>query len=162
MKILNKLALILGISLSVHALADSVTGNFQASAALNASCSIIIANNVPFFFTPSISAGYAVSSRPAIFRCSSGLPYNISINAGNSGDIEDRTMTSPTTTDALHYNIYTDSTYSTIFGDGNKGSFIPRTGTGSNSSISYYGRLDSNQFVAPGNYSDTLIFTLTY
>lgn len=156
------LNMIFGLVLSTSTFADTTTGNFQANAALNSTCTIFVANNLPFNFTPSISAGYAVVNRPAVFRCSSGIPYNISINGGNSGDIEDRTMTSSTTSDVLHYNIYLDNTYTTIFGDGNKGSFVPRTGTGNSTSINYYGRLDSNQFVTPAIYSDTLTFSLSY
>lgn len=90
-----------------------------------------------------------------------------SYSAGNSGAFPNRFMLSGT--ERLNYNIYFDSTYTTIRGNGtagtqtgqasvtvNPGNRI-RTATGT-----LFGRIPAGQNVVPGNYNDTIIITLTY
>ena len=65
-------------------------------------------------------------------------------------------------TDKLAYNLYQDSGYATLWGDGTTGSKVSLTGTGSTQTSTVYGTLSLNQYIKPDNYADNLTVTLTY
>lgn len=92
--------------------------------------------------------------------------YVITLSAGQSGVQTGRAMHSGVNT--LSYNIYTDSGYSQILGDGNGGTatisqpflIIP---FGSMSySAPVYAMIAGGQNINPGSYVDNLIVVLTY
>ncbi|WP_348760698.1 spore coat U domain-containing protein [uncultured Salinisphaera sp.] len=91
---------------------------------------------------------------------------SISISTGISGNYASRTMSNGA--QRLAYNLYTDPGRSTVFGDGSRGTgtvgfsaggirFIPST-----VSVPIYARAFARQDVAPGQYVDTLVITVTY
>jgi spore coat protein U-like protein len=90
-----------------------------------------------------------------------------SYSAGNSGAYPNRFMLSGT--NRLNYNIYFDSTFATIRGNGTAGtqtgqatitvSSGNRTATATGTLA---GRIPAGQNAVPGNYTDTIIITLTY
>jgi spore coat protein U-like protein len=63
----------------------------------------------------------------------------------------------------LKYNLYSDSTHMTIWGDGTGGS---STVTGTNghttNNFTVYGQIPTPQGIAPNNYSDSITVTVTY
>lgn len=72
-------------------------------------------------------------------------------------------MISATSNDHLTYNIYTNGTYSSIYGDGTSSTttyFATADGTVQNSGV--YFKVDANQYVTPDNYSDTITVTVNY
>lgn len=93
------------------------------------------------------------------------VSYTISLSAGGSGSATARRMSGASAT--LPYNLYTDSTRSTIWGNGTGG-----TGTVSDGyalallvvarSYSVYGRIPGGAIVPAGAYTDTLTVTVTY
>ncbi|WP_293780099.1 spore coat U domain-containing protein [uncultured Oxalicibacterium sp.] len=104
------------------------------------------------------------------FSCSGAagllIPYSIAINAG-SGTMTGRLMKNGTRN--LAYNIYSNSNYSTIWGDGTSGAptisgtiVLNVLGTLSLTST-MYGRIAAGQnTLVPGTYQDTLTVTVTY
>lgn len=88
---------------------------------------------------------------------------NAAISTGGSGSfIPSRRMVSGA--NILDYNLYTDATYSAIWGDGTGGSqmasiTVDNTKQGSRT---IYGRILAGLDPATGNYSDTLIVTITF
>lgn len=97
------------------------------------------------------------------WRCSNGFNTDITIGPGGSADQENRAMTAGAAT--LAYNLYTDNTYGTIWGDGTgTTSVVGVTGTGmsnvGNSVV--YGRvlLADGQAAEPGAYTDTVVVTI--
>lgn len=102
------------------------------------------------------------------------VPVVIALSAGN-GSYAARSMASPL--DALQYNLYLDTGYTRVFGDGSGGSEVAActTGvtaggcTGSNPTGTYkrivlpfFGRIPALQNVASGNYSDSIQVTITF
>lgn len=93
--------------------------------------------------------------------------YSIALSTGASGSYAGRTM--KLGSEVLNYQLYTDSTYSTVWGDGTGGS---QAVSGSyqnlndNESVTFrhtiYGRVPANQWPAAGNYTDTITATVTY
>lgn len=87
-----------------------------------------------------------------------GAPFTAALSTGSSGTFSPRAMVS--INDTLQYNLYTDATYSTIWGDGSGG-----TATMSNrGSITFtvYGRVPAGQDASAGTYTDTIVTTITF
>jgi spore coat protein U-like protein len=68
----------------------------------------------------------------------------------------------------LQYNLYTDNTYATVFGDGT-GTSKTATGTGAGvataNTLTVYGQLPdsaANQAAVPAAYTDTILVTVNY
>jgi spore coat protein U-like protein len=90
-----------------------------------------------------------------------------SYGAGNSGSFPNRWMLSGT--NRLNYNIYFESNFQTIRGNGTAGT---QTGAASltvssgnrTASVSgtLFGRIPAQQDAVPGNYTDTILITMTY
>lgn len=142
--------------------ATSVNSNLQTTANLVSTCSLAV-NNMSFGnMTPSITGVISATSVVNAI-CSNGVTYTLSLNAGN-GTISNRIMkgVSQGSFENLAYNIYTDSGYTTIFGDGTTGSTISLVGTGSTQATTIYGNLSLNQYLTPDFYTDNLTITLNY
>ena len=66
-------------------------------------------------------------------------------------------------TDQVKYNVYQDLAYTKPFGDGSDGTYtLVNTGTGALQNIPVYGRLDTNIYLTPDNYGDTLTVTINF
>lgn len=90
-----------------------------------------------------------------------------SYGTGNSGSYPNRWMLSGT--NRLNYNLYFESTFQTVRGNGTAGTQAgTATLTVSNSnrtdtvSATLFGRIPAQQDVVPGNYTDTIVITMTY
>jgi len=96
------------------------------------------------------------------------IPFNIAIGAGTSGSYTNRRMKSGANT--LGYNLYTDASYTTLWGDGsaatqliNAGVLLDVAGLSPAQNFYVYGRIPGRQLTTvPGSYSDTISVTLTY
>jgi spore coat protein U-like protein len=89
--------------------------------------------------------------------CTNGAAYSIALDSGN-GTILNRKLLSGS--NVLNYNLYTVS--GNVFGDGLVGEIVTGVGTGTSQTTTVFGKIPQNQFVTPGNYSDTINVTLTY
>ena len=79
---------------------------------------------------------------------------NVTISIGPSfvsGSTSPRQMSSPSTSDLLNYNLYSDKKRSAIWGEG-----IDSVSQSSNKPIKIYGRIPNSQMVNAGLYSDSL------
>lgn len=89
-----------------------------------------------------------------------GVGYSIAISAGGSGNPADRTMGG-----ALHYNVFTDASRTTVWGNGTGSSIvsgtIPAPGTGI-AAHTAYGTIPAGQSPPVGSYGDALTITIDY
>lgn len=94
------------------------------------------------------------------------IAYEIQLDAGNSGTFAGRTMTNGS--HDLTYNLFTEATHTTVWGDGTGG-----TSTKSDSytialiqnhveNYTVFARLFSGQNVSAGLYSDTITVTVIF
>ncbi|KAK6024708.1 spore Coat Protein U domain protein [Ostertagia ostertagi] len=96
------------------------------------------------------------------------IPFSIAISAGGSGSYANRQMKSGS--NQLAYNLYTDASYTTVWGDGtsssqlvNAGVTLDLAGLAPTQNFYVYGRIPGRQLSAvPGVYVDTISVTLTY
>jgi spore coat protein U-like protein len=90
--------------------------------------------------------------------CDQTTSYSISLSTG-SGTYDQRIMTS-----GLHqllYNLYTDATLSTVWGDGT-GHSATVSDTQLVATHTVYGRIPARQNAHVGAYGDTIVITLTF
>ncbi|NKN36437.1 spore coat protein U domain-containing protein [Agrobacterium sp. a22-2] len=92
--------------------------------------------------------------------CTPGTTYSISMDGGLTGatDPEQRLMQSGSNT--IAYGLYSDASHSTPWGSASA-NLVSGTGAGSVESLPVYGRVEP-QSAAPGQYSDTVVVTITY
>lgn len=96
------------------------------------------------------------------------IPFNIAISAGGGGTYANRRMVSGG--NLLRYNLYTDASYTTLWGDGsatsqlvNASLLLDLLGLSPPQTFWIYGRIPGRQLTAvPGTYADTISVTLTY
>jgi spore coat protein U-like protein len=96
------------------------------------------------------------------------VSYVVALSAGSSGNYAQRRMRAGTTT--LNYNLFDSATRTRIWGNGTggttrvTGSLLINPGGNRIREASHpiYGRIPALQAVATGNYSDTIVVTLTF
>lgn len=136
--------------------AASVTGAMVVSATVLDTCVV----TVPVLPFGNYSGTELDAQADVSVTCTGSTGWVMDINAGGSGDIASREMSG--TTDALSYQLYTDASRSTVFGDGVTGSTISNTGSGVAQTVTVYGRVPASQYPQAGAYSDTVTVQITY
>jgi len=96
-------------------------------------------------------------------------PVDVRIAIGqspNSGNFIPRSMKNLARPDLLNYNLYTNSSRTSVWGDGTGGtSVITLNNVNRNAPprvMTVYGRIPTGQDVSAGSYSDTLVVTITW
>lgn len=95
------------------------------------------------------------------------IPFSIGLSAGG-GSYANRRMANGA--NLLYYNLYTDASYTSVWGDGTGSTQLPASsvtldalGLAPTQLYTIYGRLPGRQLTAvPGAYADTLNVTVTY
>jgi len=90
--------------------------------------------------------------------CSPAAPYTVALSPGYAAQTG-REMRSDA--NALAYNLFTDATRSSVWGDGT-GLTSTVSGSGTAGGHPIYGRIPARQNVAAGSYSDTIIVTISF
>lgn len=91
------------------------------------------------------------------------LAVTISLSPGNSGSFSPRSMQS-VGADTLAYNLYTNASMSTIWGDGGGSSSVQTAFVTKEMpwNAMLFGRIPARQNVSVGSYSDTIIVTINF
>lgn len=146
--------------------AATKTASFTVNASVGKNC-VISAGDINFL-DPFVGDNDMTATSDITVRCTAGTGYSIALSAGSSGDFEGREMVRGT--DVLVYNLYTDNTYGTVWGD-NSGTtdLVSDIGEGMApaNAIAHpvYAQLLAVDNVAPvsaGAYIDTIVATITY
>lgn len=151
---------------AVPAQAFTATGSFQVNATVVSACTV---SGSLLNFGNSIdplSAGVPLDATSALtVQCTNTTPYSVSLNAGaNAGgpaNFSARSMRNGS--HSMGYQLYLDSGRSSVWGDGTGSSApVAGTGSGSNQTLTIYGRVPSLSGAVPGNYTDTVTVTISY
>jgi spore coat protein U-like protein len=94
--------------------------------------------------------------------------YTVALSAGSSGNYAQRQLRAGTAT--LNYNLFDSAALTRVWGNGAAGTAVVPglllVNPGSNSIVQashpIYGRIPALQAVANGNYTDTIVVTLTF
>jgi len=93
------------------------------------------------------------------------VPVTITLSTGSSGNYAQRELSpSLAGVDRLRYNIFTDASYSTIFGNGTGGSQILLNAVSRTApwNVTYYGRIPAGQDVSADLYTDILTMSVDF
>lgn len=90
--------------------------------------------------------------------CDAETTFTIALGTG-TGTYSARQMTSGA--NVLEYNLHTDASRLTVWGDGSAGTATVAR-TAATAEVTVYGRLPARQNVPAGQYSDTLVVTVSY
>ena len=95
--------------------------------------------------------------------CTSGTSYTVGLNAGTAAGatVTKRSMTLNGGTTLLGYALYSNAGHSANWGN-SSGSWVAGTGDNAIQNLTVYGQIPAGQSVPTGNYTDTIVATLTY
>jgi len=143
------------------ALAATSTFGFNASATVVNNCNLSATNiafNAVGLLDTALTANGAITA-----QCTNGNAYKITLNGGANGTLNARKMMRSGGGATLGYELYTDTQFTTPWGDGTLGtSPVTNTGTGDAQVISVYGRVPAQSTPAPGTYMDTVTATISF
>ncbi|CAB3646249.1 MAG: spore coat U domain-containing protein [Achromobacter sp.] len=131
-------------------------------ATVQKNCSI---NTTNMAFAPQGLLKQAVTATAQItVLCTNNNAFAVALNGGSvAGNVLARKMKHATAADTVSYQLYHDSNYATVWGDGvTGGTALNSTGTGANQQFTVYGRVPAQTTPRPGNYSDTILVTITF
>lgn len=157
------------LSLSL-AWAGTATTNMSVSSSVTASCSISSASMSFGSYDP-LSANSGSGSNldqtgSVNVACTSGASANITLGEGSnptgtsSAAAPERQMDDGAS-HFLGYFLFQDAGHTTAWGD-TAGTGKSHTGTGSAATLSIFGSIPKGQNVPPGNFSDTVLATITF
>jgi spore coat protein U-like protein len=149
--------------------AGTATTSFAVNASVPAVCNVSTAAALVFApYTPTL--GNKTNTIVIAVKCTKGTSFSVALDQGKTtgGTITQRLMAGvafPTNT--LQYNLYQDSLFTTLFGDGTTGSKFSGTGVGLSTAVTVtaYGNLPdnaTNQLAVPDSYADTVNVTVGY
>jgi spore coat protein U-like protein len=108
------------------------------------------------------SSAAALAAAAVTVNCSSGGAYQVSLGAGSNSAGGTRRMAGPASS-FLTYQLFSDSARTVPWGDGAvHGARVSGTGSGSNQSLTVFGRIPAGQNAVPGTYTDAVIVTVEY
>jgi spore coat protein U-like protein len=157
-----------GVLLAFAGAAQSATktASFTVNASVGKNC-VITAGDISFV-DPFVGDNDLTAAADIDVRCTAGTGYSIALSAGSSGDYTGREMVRGA--DVLVYNLYTDDTYGTVWGDGSGATDVVSDvgeGMALANSIPHtvYAQLlaaDNDGAIPAGAYADTIVATITY
>jgi spore coat protein U-like protein len=158
------LAVALTAGASQTAFAADTTSNMGVSANVTSNC--VVSTTAVAFGNVDVTAGSNVDGTGAIsVTCTSGTAWVASANAGGGTGASLTTRKMANGANLLNYALYTDSSRTSIWGDGVGGTTatVGDTGSGTGQSKTIYARVPSGQTSLPaGSYADTVVVTVTY
>jgi spore coat protein U-like protein len=156
---------IAGMLLATAGAAQAATKNasFNVTATVAKNC-VISAN--PLSLGAFDGTNDLAATSTIVVTCTNGTPFTVNLNAGSSGSFAARTMSNGT--DTLTYNLFTDASYGSIWGNGSTGTAnVPGTGGGfaTPRTLTVAGRLLASANTGPvgaGTYTDTIVASVVY
>lgn len=141
----------------------SINTTFNVTATVVSTCSTVTATALAFGDYDSLSGADRDSSSTIDVTCTNGTPFAIKLNGGTYGTITQRKLKEDAGSDELNYNLYSDASRSTLWGDGSSGQVVNGTGTGNAVQQTVYGRISGGQSdKTAGTYSDVINVTVDY
>ena len=162
----NRLIAAMVCAVSLPAWAGSASTTFQVNATVVSACAVSgsLLNFGNSIDPLSASVPLDASSSLTV-QCTNTTPYSVALsaglNAGGAANFASRTMKNGSY--SMGYQLYTDVARSTVWGDGTaSSSSVAGTGSGSNQTLTIYGRIPALTGAVPGTYTDTVTVTISY
>jgi spore coat protein U-like protein len=157
-------ALVMGVGGAAPAYAQTASSNLGVSATVTDNCTLTT-SPVAFGNVDATSGANVDATGGVSVTCTSGTAWSASADAGAGAGATLASRKLANGANLLDYSLYTESTRTTLWGDGVGGTTatIDGTGTGAAQANTIYARVPAGQSSAPaGSYSDTVAVTVTY
>ena len=148
--------------------AATATSNLSVTASVAANCSISTAPVAFGAYDPvSTNATTPLSGTGTVnVTCTNGASTTVTLGQGSnantgSTDAAPARRLSDGGTNFLTYSLFQDAGHTTVWGN-TGGTGVANTGTGTQTAITVYGTVAAGQNVPSGNYSDTVVATVTF
>lgn len=145
------------------AFAQTATGNLGVSATVTGNCTLTT-TPVAFGNIDATASANTDATGGISVTCTNGTTWSAAADAGagTGATLASRKMANGA--NLLNYALYTESTRTTLWGDGASGTAtIDGTGSGVAQNTTIYARVPGSQTSAPaGAYNDTVVVTVTY
>jgi len=145
----------------LHAQAQTATTTFRVTAKVQAVCAIT-ASDLAFGTYTSQSGTPLQGTTILRATCTPGSTYNVGLNEGTSpgSTVNARKMASGA--NALNYQLYSDASRSTIWGNTVGTDTVTGVGTGLAIDHTVFGAVPAAQTVPAGDYADTITVRIYY
>lgn len=149
--------------LATAAQADTANSNLSVSATVTNNCTVST-GAVAFGSVNTIGGANIDGTGSLSVTCTKGAGWTAAAGVGGGTGATFATRKMAAGTDLLNYTLYTDSSRSSVWGNGTGSTAqFSGSGTGSAQSSTIYGRVPSGQTSVPaGSYTDTVAVTVTY
>ena len=147
------------------------TANFSFTVTATATTSANVSvSSLAFGSSPSTIASNIDATATITVQSTNTTPYSIGLDNGNNVSGSQRRMRLGATFNYVNYGLFTDAarsnawttTTSTTSCTGGASTCALGTGTGSNQSVTIYGRVPPQSATAVGTYADSVIVTVTF
>jgi spore coat protein U-like protein len=154
---------------STGALAGTTTGSLTVTATVNSSCALTSSGAASFGAYDPVNTNVSPSNPVVLttsfqLQCTNGAKPTILLGQGyyaspNSSDSSPIRNMSDGKGDLLNYQLYTSADRTTIW---DNATGVTQTATGLVQTLYVYGSVPGGQNVPAGNYSDTVVITVSY
>jgi spore coat protein U-like protein len=153
--------LLAGWAASPASAIETVTDAFDVSITIQPACNITADSDLSFGTQSYLNETHEAEVSVDI-QCTNGTTGRISLDDGTGGgSVIARTMEYQG--NSIEYSLYTNSDYTTHWGDGTSGSStVDHIGTGAATALTIYGRTPVQGEPPAGTYSDTVTITVSY
>jgi spore coat protein U-like protein len=160
-RLLIATGVIASLAAAHNANAGSQTANMGMSATVTTVCSL---STTPISFGEVSLSGPTDGTGTISVTCTDDGTYNVGLDTGANAQAGQRQLVSGS--NALNYNLYSDSGYSTAWGNTVGTNTVAGTGSGSAQTLTVYGQIPGSQTLHSGTgsatYSDTVTVTVYY
>lgn len=140
----------------------SITFPFTATAPVPNRCTIASATPMAFGTVPGRVSSNVDRTSTLTFTCTGRTPWTVGLNNGNNPVGTTRRMRQGTSSNYVTYELYSDANRTQRWGATAATGAVTGTGTGASQSLTVHGRVPASQVTPAGNYTDTVLVTITY
>jgi spore coat protein U-like protein len=143
--------------------ATTATSSFNVTANVTANCTIVAGNLGFGSYDPVVAQAASPLDQTSTLTvaCTKGTNATVSLDLGTHVSGSTRRMQSGTTaTEFLTYELYTTGAHSVVWNATNTVAYTATSKASSN--LTVYGRVAAGQDAETGNYSDTIVATITF
>jgi len=142
--------------------ATTVTGTFNVTVTIAATCVLNSATNLNFG-TQGVLAAPINNESTITVTCTNTTPYNIGLDKGlNGGSVTTRQMKGVARAALVNYSLFRDAPMTLNWGQTIGTDTLAGTGNGSAQPYQVYGQIPAQTTPAPDTYNDTITVTVTY
>ena len=143
--------------------AAAATASFSVTANVTANCTIVAGDLGFGSYDPVVANATSPLDQTSTLTvaCTKGTNAAVSLNLGTHTSGSTRRMQSGSTaTEFLNYELYTTGAHSVVWNTTNTVAYTATSKASSN--LTVHGRVAAGQDVETGNYSDTIVATITF